>query len=466
MPRYLTKQKSGYWHYQMAVPQPLQDVMGKQVIVRHVPPCSPRDAENRIVEWVAADKRRLAFLRTLPAGQRQEIADAGGLDAYCKRVPAFAQSIAGMTALPDAVATLPADQLERLRAHGVSDDQLAGAAIRARQHGLSLRPQLEFAQEVARKTADRPAESTLDGLLALWEKIVEPKHTRRHTASMELLKAFLGDPDVHTITFDDMARWRDHLVATHTPVMADDHWRKVKAILGIAVDERKLRVSPMAGLKMRPNRGKIRNVDRKAKKRKAFSGTQLRLVLAKVAAKPMRNARRKADMTMALRLLIWTGARPGEVCQLRREDVGTEDGIAFIHVRDEHVEQSTKAAASVRRVPLHPAIKADYLAFLAGHAAPWVFRSFVHRGDSGRSTGLTEWFSPILREDCEITDKRLVLYSVRHTFHDAMRNAKIHPDIQRALVGHEGRDVHEKVYGEGPALTVLAAELAKVDPLA
>ena len=57
---------------------------------------------------------------------------------------------------------------------------------------------------------------------------------------------------------------------------------------------------------------------------------------------------------------------------------------------------------------------------------------------------------------------RLRLYSLRHTFISAMRNAEIPEDVQKQIVGH-GKDIHAR-YGKHE-LRKLAGHMKKVKAL-
>ena len=52
-------------------------------------------------------------------------------------------------------------------------------------------------------------------------------------------------------------------------------------------------------------------------------------------------------------VLLHTGARPAEICQLRVSDVMTQDNIACLNITDEGEAQSIKNGNSRRLVPIH-----------------------------------------------------------------------------------------------------------------
>jgi len=60
-----------------------------------------------------------------------------------------------------------------------------------------------------------------------------------------------------------------------------------------------------------------------------------------------------------------------------------------------------------------------------------------------------------------ITDPRKVFHSLRHSFKDACRAARIEEELHDALTGHTSASVGRK-YGNGVPLEVLAEAVAKV----
>ena len=59
-----------------------------------------------------------------------------------------------------------------------------------------------------------------------------------------------------------------------------------------------------------------------------------------------------------------------------------------------------------------------------------------------------QWFGSYLRNTCGVTDRRMTFHSFRHTFTDYVRRPDIPEGIQRQLVGHSSKDVHDD-YGSG-----------------
>jgi integrase len=462
MPRYLSKQKNGDWHYQMAVPEPLRKLMGKAIITRYIGPMSQRDAENKRDPWVVQDKRQLNTLKSLTDAEKAEIERNGGLKRLRANAPLWAMHVERLGPVVENghlidIAKVVADN--NARGARVTAGDIAGALWQTKVEVADWKARLA----VLDKTADRPQHTTLADLLELWQRIQRPAITRRHATTVRLFEEIVGErADVRTIAADDVAKFRD-AHARDSYSSQEKHLKNLKAIFAVAVSERKMPYNPATVIRpIEPLRQQLTADGTRG--RDSFTGAQLRLILETASAARWGGPKRHADAMWALRLMIWTGAGPREVCQLRKADIETVDGVPCIHFQVTHPEQSLKTDSRARRTPLHKAIAAEFMAFVETVHGPWLFRSFEHRGEDGRAAWFTDAFNRMLRQACKITDKKLSLYSTRHSFHDAVRNAGLHPDVQRLLVGHAARDVHDGYGSKGVAMALLKASLDQVDP--
>ena len=162
-------------------------------------------------------------------------------------------------------------------------------------------------------------------------------------------------------------------------------------------------------------------------------------------------------------LALFTGARMEELGQLRPHDVtrlsypdpdGAEQQGWFIHLIEDGGENGTglKTAQSERVIPLHPTLeRLGFIVFIQAMRDQGHDRLFhqLTRGPYGNLTHKWgQWFGEYLRTTCRVTDKRMTFHSFRHTFTDYVRRPDIPEGIQRQLVGHSSKDVHDD-YGSG-----------------
>lgn len=218
-------------------------------------------------------------------------------------------------------------------------------------------------------------------------------------------------------------------------------------------------------------------------KRKPFDLPALNAIFASpVYAKGERPMQGRGEAAYWIPLVaLFTGARMEELGQLRPSDVvemtypdpdGTEQRGWFISLTEVEGEDGTelKTAESERLIPVHPQLQQlGFVAFAKAASDQGRERLFdqLTPGPYGNLTHKWgQWFGRYLRDTCNVTDKRMTFHSFRHTFTDHIRRRDIPEGIQRQLVGHSSKDVHDD-YGTGYNLywLVEAMNLYKVPGL-
>ncbi|MCL6729953.1 site-specific integrase [Sphingomonas hankyongi] len=218
-------------------------------------------------------------------------------------------------------------------------------------------------------------------------------------------------------------------------------------------------------------------------KRKPFDLQALNAIFGSpVFANGERPAQGRGEAAYWIPLLaLFTGARMEELGQLRPVDVvrltypdpdDREQSSWFLHLIEVEGDDGPKLknAASERLVPIHPELeRLGFIAFAQAMKDQNQERLFhqLTRGPFGNFTHKWgQWFSTYLRKVCLVSDKRMVFHSFRHTFTDYVRRPDIPEGIQRQLVGHSSKDVHDD-YGAGYNLywLVEAMRLYKVPGL-
>jgi len=133
-------------------------------------------------------------------------------------------------------------------------------------------------------------------------------------------------------------------------------------------------------------------------------------------------------------LAAYTGARRGELVQLRKEDImfDTDSGRDYILITPEAGEVKSKNA--LRKIPLHPILKKSFLGFVKSVKTDRLF-------DGLDPQAVTKWFSGC-REGLGIKrfddyGNRKVFHSFRHTFITQSRGAGNPIDHVQQVVGHE-----------------------------
>mgnify|MGYP003114454247 FL=1 len=175
---------------------------------------------------------------------------------------------------------------------------------------------------------------------------------------------------------------------------------------------------------------------------------------------------RREDLMTALQCLIWTGARPEEICQARREWVDLDRGV--IRITNDETDDNARAASvknenSVRAVPIHSRLLPLLSEHLRRHNSPLLFPSFEPKPTpaelaAAESTGVLEikgrYARPIsrewtdnLRELIAPNEPRKVLYSLRHSWAAESRRTGMPEHVRNAIMGHADDSPHAARYG-------------------
>lgn len=179
-----------------------------------------------------------------------------------------------------------------------------------------------------------------------------------------------------------------------------------------------------------------------------------------------KQAWRKEDLMTALQCLIWTGARPEEVCQARREWIDLDRAV--IQITNDETDDGARAASvknenSVRAVPIHSRLLPLLSEHLRRHNSPLLFPSFEPKPTpaelaAAEATGVLEikgrYARPIsrewtdnLRELIAPNEPRKVLYSLRHSWAAESRRTGMPEHVRNAIMGHADDNPHAGRYG-------------------
>lgn len=164
------------------------------------------------------------------------------------------------------------------------------------------------------------------------------------------------------------------------------------------------------------------------------------------------------------------GMRPNEVCQLTTNDVGkTKDGIWYVDVEDSdgEVVKTIKTANSRRRIPLHPELlKIGFLSFVetrrkAKHD-PYILPGLKGDGYSNRARYALRRFNENFLPNTVKLDDRQSVYSLRHSFRDALRRVDASPSALKALGGWSQGNLISDNYGDQFDLSLQVKWIEKV----
>lgn len=135
---------------------------------------------------------------------------------------------------------------------------------------------------------------------------------------------------------------------------------------------------------------------------------------------------------------LYTGARIGELAQLRTTDITDEDGTPVLRITDEDGKR-LKTDASRRSIPIHPELirlgLPEYAEAIrkAGHESLWPILG-MHPERPGLI--ISNWFGHY-RKSIGLTEAYPDFHSFRHLVRTRMSKAKIPEKVQDAITGHE-----------------------------
>ena len=134
---------------------------------------------------------------------------------------------------------------------------------------------------------------------------------------------------------------------------------------------------------------------------------------------------------------LFTGARIGELCQLRVEDVADDGAGPVLRITEEAEGATLKTSASRREVPIHEELVRlgflDYARAMreAGEVSLWPKMRF-RKGKPGANFSL--WFRTARAQVPEgVPD----FHSLRHTVRTALTEAGVVESIKDRITGHE-----------------------------
>jgi integrase len=189
--------------------------------------------------------------------------------------------------------------------------------------------------------------------------------------------------------------------------------------------------------------------DRTARKRKRppFPVEWIRgVLLAPGALETLNDEARAIFLTM-----VETGARPSEIANLHADVILLDHDVPHILIEpreDPHDPREIKTESSIRAVPL----VGVSLAAMKMHPD-----GFPRYRDNESSWSAT--VGKHLRKNKLLPTPKHTAYSLRHSFEDRMKNARLDEELRRMFMGHT---IDRPLYGEGGAMKMWQEELTRL----
>lgn len=299
-----------------------------------------------------------------------------------------------------------------------------------------------------------PSSGSITGLLEAWW--VEAKATGRtkstyvsYEATVRGFVAFLKHNDAGKVTARDVLAFKDHRLASVNPrtgrpispkTVADSDLTALKSVFAWAVANRRMSSNPAIGITIKLGKP-VRT------RSKSLTDDEAKALLQAASVRVRGNERQKTfDATRwASWVMAYTGARVGEVLQLRRQDVREVGEHWVIEITP---EAGTVKDKDARTVVLHEhLVELGFPAFAMAAQDGHLFLTPAKDGDVlGPLQGVVNRVGEAARE--VVTDKRVAPnHGWRHRFKSILRDVGVSRDISHAITGHDNDDVGDD-YGE------------------
>jgi len=266
---------------------------------------------------------------------------------------------------------------------------------------------------------------------------------------------FVGHDDVTRMTKGDFVRWKDDMVAKGSALktVRDVHLAAVKAVLRWACENDRIAVNPAEVVR-------VKVITPRRTREKGFTDDEAVAILK--AARDYRpteyayeNLMERPWTTAAKRWVPWvcalTGARAGEIVQLRKEDVREKDGVRFFRITPEAGTVKTK---NFRDVPIHPQlVEIGFLDYVNSLGDGPIFQDTKSTRPTRKVVAqivsvLGRW----VRGQKLIGEEVDPNHGWRHRFKTVGREKEIDPRVIDAIQGHSARTAGED-YGDVTLIT-------------
>lgn len=296
----------------------------------------------------------------------------------------------------------------------------------------------------------------ITGLLDEWWREAQaagrkPKTLQSYQSAINRLVAFLGHDDASRVTPEDVVAYKNHRIGqtdprTGKPISAktikDSDLAGLKSVFGWAVVNRRLPENPVAGITMKVGK-------RRRARAPGFSDAEAAAILraALMVERGSQTAKTHAAKRWVPWLCAYTGARVGEMAQLRREDVSQLYGIWVVKITP---EAGTVKNDQFRVVPLHPHLVAQgFPAFVEASSSGHLFLQPARDGDVlGPLKGLVNRLREFVRREAGVDDPDVQPnHGWRHRMKTVTREMGEDQDVVNAIQGHATQTVSAD-YGE------------------
>ena len=340
------------------------------------------------------------------------------------------------------------------------------------QHEVAVRLRADFGREGAAAPTHRmfdPAAFTADEaqrnapapkvvpIMEVFQRYAaeqqpEPKTIKKWKAALNSLITYLGHDDASRVQPDDVIKWKDFLLAPGVDgtkargqgTVRNGYLGAIKPVFEWARSNKLIGSNPAAGITVSvPKRQRHRT-------EKGFTAQEAQAVLTAATEIDWGDG---TFTSFAFRWVPWlcayTGARVGEIAQLRDIDIGQNaNGIWYATITP---EAGSQKGGFTRQVALHPhLIEQGFIDAVKGRKGPLFYDPKRRRqGSSGNpqyvkvGERVARWVRSIGITDTELQPN----HGWRHRFTTVARRIGMDRDVREAFMGHVAQTEHGE-YGD------------------
>ncbi len=315
------------------------------------------------------------------------------------------------------------------------------------------------------KIADHDKPANYYDLKAIYERFAnEAKHAmatrKKWSAAIAAVAAEV--PDIRNLDELWCVQWKDRLVARGLSPRSIQfgYLAALKSTCAWAVRNQRIDRNPVAGIGVKVGKAK-------RERGKGFTDEEAKFVLG-LTLRPTSD-RLSKEHKAARRWVPWlccyTGARVGEIAQLRKQDIFEKDGVWVLWITP---EAGTVKDGNSRFVPVHPhLVQQGFINFVrASRVGPLFYSEARKRGGSvlnptSKKVGerLASWIRAEGFNDTRVAPN----HGWRHRFKTKARKYNLDAGARDYLQGHVPATEGEK-YGEFE-LSFLLEEISKLPPM-
>ena len=460
LPNYLKRSgKKGNFSFRISVPEALRQAIGKREIKRSLKTSDRRKAMLMAMKLYEDTQRQ--FHSKKPKGCQEGTP-----------IELYEEAVQWLKGLGVNKIEMERPQTTKEEDEAASRFAVADSLIDKVQDGEGT-PLDGYKIEALQGTIKQPIPSVKDAVnLYLSERNGEATRTKANNLAFKqmvkryekyLIASLEEDKPLTSVNRADARSFRDYLAGQKDKRGTKKGFEKalkpgsinkaiqiISAIFTLAIREWEIKaINPFAGLK-------VEELESRKDKRRSFTDAELAAYLSALD-------RVNIQAKQCAILMVYTGARTGEIGGLEAQDVHLEGQIPHIIIRPNGVRQ-LKTPSSKRTVPLiGEALNAATIALRAISKGKPESPLFSRYGRPRGQDALSAVLMKVIRGNLKIKDPKLVAYSARHTMKDKLRNGLVQPDLQDAIMGHSRGQVSEG-YGDGYWLPRLSEALLLAYP--